>query len=196
MRQALGWDLAPPRTRRPKSSTSSIVRSTRALPIRRSRRGLPNRAALRLRARPPTTASSLPTKPRSGARWSSSRTSNRSDPAPTFHNVRSRNEIEAFHLVEQAPSKRAFSGRNKIPRPFVVQNGPIGASHWIVGDIWHSLTIQKRPKTPGGRLFSLRPPPFREGCCGLILPKVEVSLSVEKSIAYKGLDGAGADLIF
>src|SRR5262249_23661074 len=87
MRQALGWDLAPPRTRRPKSSTSSIVRSTRALPIRRSRRGLPNRAALRLRARPPTTASSLPTKPRSGARWSSSRTSNRSDPAPIFHNL-------------------------------------------------------------------------------------------------------------
>ena len=33
-----------------------------------------------VRARPPTSASSSPTKPRSGARWSSSRASSRSDP--------------------------------------------------------------------------------------------------------------------
>src|SRR5262245_11549761 len=107
MRQALGWDLAPPRTRRPKSSTSSIVRSTRASPIRRSRRGLPNRAALRLRARPPTTASSLPTKPRSGARWSSSRTSNRSDPAPIFHKSRSANSGDEAIECEKARVHRA-----------------------------------------------------------------------------------------
>ena len=57
----------------PKNTPAEIIdklngRSTPALPIRRSRRGSPNWAALRLRARPPTSASSSPTKPRSGPR--------------------------------------------------------------------------------------------------------------------------------
>ena len=59
---------ARPRTRRPRSSTSSTRRSTPASPIPRSRRGLPTSAARCLRARPPTSASSSPTKPRSGPR--------------------------------------------------------------------------------------------------------------------------------
>ena len=44
-------------------------------------------------ARPPTSGSSSPTKPRSGARWSSSRASSRSDPdlGWTFHKFRSAN---------------------------------------------------------------------------------------------------------
>ena len=59
---------ARPRTRPPRSSTSSTRRSMPASPIPRSRRGLPTWAARCLRARPPTSASSSPTKPRSGAR--------------------------------------------------------------------------------------------------------------------------------
>ena len=59
---------ARPRTRPPRSSTSSTRRSMQASPIPRSRRGLPTSAARRLPARPPTSASSSPKKPRSGAR--------------------------------------------------------------------------------------------------------------------------------
>ena len=55
-------------TRRPRSSTSSTRRSMPALPIPRSRRGSPTWAARCLQARLPTSASSSPTKPRSGAR--------------------------------------------------------------------------------------------------------------------------------
>ena len=58
---------SPPRTRRPTSSTSSTRKSMRASPIPASRRGLLNSAARCLRARPPTWASSSPTKRRSGA---------------------------------------------------------------------------------------------------------------------------------
>ena len=70
--ERVGTASARPRTRPPRSSTSSTRRSTPASPIPRSRRGLPTWAARCLRARPPTSASSSPTKPRSGARWSSS----------------------------------------------------------------------------------------------------------------------------
>ena len=77
--ERVGTASARPRTRPPRSSTSSTRRSTRASPIPRSRRGLPTWAARCLRARPPTSASSSPTKPRSGARWSSSRASSRSE---------------------------------------------------------------------------------------------------------------------
>ena len=59
---------ARPGTRPPRSSTSSTRRSMRASPIPRSRRGSPTWAAPCLRARPPTSASSSPTRPRSGAR--------------------------------------------------------------------------------------------------------------------------------
>ena len=67
-RRARFMASARPRTRPPRSSTSSTRRSTPASPIPRSRRGLPTSAARRLRARPPTSASSSPTKPRSGPR--------------------------------------------------------------------------------------------------------------------------------
>ena len=66
-------------TRPPRSSTSSTRRSTPASPIPRSRRGSPTWAARCLRARPPSSASSSPRKPRSGARWSSSRAPSRTD---------------------------------------------------------------------------------------------------------------------
>ena len=74
------------RTRRPRSSTSSIRRSSRTC------RSQYEGAACRLgwhadyRLRPPNSASSSPMKPRSGARSSSSRTSRRSEPNRIFHN--------------------------------------------------------------------------------------------------------------
>ena len=74
---------AHPRTRPPRSSTSSTRRSTRRLPIPRSRRGSPTWAASRSRARPPISASSSPKKPRSGARSSGQPTSSRSRPIPS-----------------------------------------------------------------------------------------------------------------
>ena len=55
-------------TRRPISSTGSTRKSMQASPIPTSRRGLPSSAARCLPARLPTSASSLPTKRRSGAR--------------------------------------------------------------------------------------------------------------------------------
>ena len=51
-----GSASARPRTRPPKSSTSSTRRSMPGSPIPRSRRGLPNSAARCSRARPPTSA--------------------------------------------------------------------------------------------------------------------------------------------
>ena len=67
-RRAPGWESARPRTRPPKSSISSTRRSTRCSPIPDSRCGLPTRAAFCSPERPPTSGSSSPTKPRSGAR--------------------------------------------------------------------------------------------------------------------------------
>ena len=67
-RRALGWHRRTKGHAAPKSSTSSTRRSMRASPIPRSRHGLPNWAARRLPSRPPTSASSSPRKPRSGAR--------------------------------------------------------------------------------------------------------------------------------
>src|SRR5215831_18426929 len=75
-----GSASARPRTHR-KLLTSSTRQLTLASPIPKSRPGSPTSEADRLSARPLTSASSSPTKPRSGARWSSSRTSSRSDPA-------------------------------------------------------------------------------------------------------------------
>jgi len=60
--------IGAPKGTPPTSSISSTRRPTRALPIPSSRRGLPTWAARRLRARPPTSADSSPTKPRSGPR--------------------------------------------------------------------------------------------------------------------------------
>ena len=62
-----------------------------ASPTRRSSRGLPTWVAKCSRSRLPTLASSSPTKPRNGARWSGRPTSRRSDPrdhpGEIFHNV-------------------------------------------------------------------------------------------------------------
>jgi len=60
---------AHPRARLPISSKRSTKRSIRALPIPRSRRGLPSWALRPFRARLSTSVSSSPMKPRSGARW-------------------------------------------------------------------------------------------------------------------------------
>jgi tripartite-type tricarboxylate transporter receptor subunit TctC len=73
-RPAPGLASVRPRARPPRPSTSSIRRSTPASPIPRSRRGSPIWAAWCFRAHPPTSASSSPTRPTSGARWSSSLT--------------------------------------------------------------------------------------------------------------------------
>jgi tripartite-type tricarboxylate transporter receptor subunit TctC len=62
------YGIGAQKTRRPKSWTRSTGRSTRASLIRRSRKGLPTLAARDLRSHPPTSASSSPRKPRSGAR--------------------------------------------------------------------------------------------------------------------------------
>ncbi len=67
------------RTRRSRSSTSSTKRSMRASPTKNSRRGWPTWAATACRARPPTSPKSSPTKPKNGARWSSSPASRPSD---------------------------------------------------------------------------------------------------------------------
>ena len=67
------------RPRRPRSSTSSTRRSMRASPTKNSRRGWPTWAATACRARPPTSPKSSPTKPKNGARWSSSQASRPSD---------------------------------------------------------------------------------------------------------------------
>src|SRR6516225_7409527 len=87
--RAPGWDLAHPKTSGPNSSTSSTGRSTLASPIPRSRRGLPTWVATCSRSRPPTLASSSPTKPKSGARSSGPSTSRRTeaDPLSIFHNL-------------------------------------------------------------------------------------------------------------
>jgi len=55
-------------------------RNTPASPTPSSKRDLPTSARRCFRARPPTSASSSPRKPRSGPRWSSSRVSSRTDP--------------------------------------------------------------------------------------------------------------------
>ena len=72
-RRPRGTASARRRARPPKSSTSSITRSTRSSPIPRRRRGSRSSAHRCFRARPPSSASSSPTKPRNGARSSSSR---------------------------------------------------------------------------------------------------------------------------
>ena len=67
-RRAQSLASARPGTRPPKSSTSSTRRSMPPSPIPSSRLGLPTWTARCLAARPPISASSSPTKPRSGAR--------------------------------------------------------------------------------------------------------------------------------
>jgi tripartite-type tricarboxylate transporter receptor subunit TctC len=65
-----GWSgVGAPKSTPPRSSTASTRRSTRASSILRSRRGLPTWGERFSPARPPTSASSLPMKPRSGPRW-------------------------------------------------------------------------------------------------------------------------------
>jgi tripartite-type tricarboxylate transporter receptor subunit TctC len=67
--EASTWNgVCAPRIRRSRSLTSSIGRSTRDSPIRRSTHGSPRWVRRRFRARPPTTASFSPMKPRSGPR--------------------------------------------------------------------------------------------------------------------------------
>src|SRR5215472_3331733 len=79
MRRAAGSASARQRLRRPRSSKSSTRRSTRASPIPKSRRGWPTSEARRLWARPPISASSSPTTPRSGARSCERQTSSQTD---------------------------------------------------------------------------------------------------------------------
>src|SRR5262245_55103530 len=67
------------RPRRPRSSTSSTRRSTLVSPIPRCKHGLPTLEARRLSSRPPASASSSPTIPRSGARWCERQTSSQTD---------------------------------------------------------------------------------------------------------------------
>jgi tripartite-type tricarboxylate transporter receptor subunit TctC len=67
-RRASGSAWAYPGTRPPTLSTGSAERSTPALPIPRSRRGLPTWAARRFKARLPNLESSLQTTRKSGAR--------------------------------------------------------------------------------------------------------------------------------
>ena len=93
----------------PKSSINSTRRSMRASPIRRSRRGLPIWAARCFRARPPTSASSSPTKPRSGARWSGRPTSSRSDQTiPSCY-------FEGRHETSPSTISASGSGRCRAP---------------------------------------------------------------------------------
>jgi Tripartite tricarboxylate transporter family receptor len=64
--------------------------STQAWRKRRSRRGLPSLAPSQCRCRSPSSASSSPTRPRDGPRWSSSLARRRTDPGNldwTFHNL-------------------------------------------------------------------------------------------------------------
>jgi tripartite-type tricarboxylate transporter receptor subunit TctC len=68
MRRAAGSASARPRTHRRKLLTSSTRQLTPASPIPNSRPGSPTSEAHRLSARPPTSPSSSPKKPRSGAR--------------------------------------------------------------------------------------------------------------------------------
>ena len=78
----------------------------RASPIPRSRRGLPTWAARSLRARPPTSASSSPTKPRSGARWSGRPTSRRLERALT-NSVHVRFTAKATPLLRSCGKSRS-----------------------------------------------------------------------------------------
>jgi tripartite-type tricarboxylate transporter receptor subunit TctC len=67
--EASGWfGVGAPKSTPAETSTSSTRRSMRGSPMRRSRRSLPTWAARCLRSRPRISASSSPTKPRSGAR--------------------------------------------------------------------------------------------------------------------------------
>jgi tripartite-type tricarboxylate transporter receptor subunit TctC len=74
-----GVALARPGTRPPRSSASSIRKSTPASPIPNSQLGLPTWAAPSFQARPPTSASSSPTRPRSGPRLLSFLVQSRND---------------------------------------------------------------------------------------------------------------------
>jgi tripartite-type tricarboxylate transporter receptor subunit TctC len=69
MRQAPGMVSVCPRTRPPKSSTSSIKRSTSFSPIQRRRRGLPTWVGPFSGAHPLTSGSLSPKRPRNGPRW-------------------------------------------------------------------------------------------------------------------------------
>jgi tripartite-type tricarboxylate transporter receptor subunit TctC len=67
--EATNWEgIGAPRTRHRRSSQSSISKLMPPLLIQRSKRGSPIWAALRLRVRQPTSASSSPTRPRNGPR--------------------------------------------------------------------------------------------------------------------------------
>src|SRR5262245_27142854 len=81
----------------------------RALPMPTSRRALPTLVALCFQARPPTSANTLPRRPRNGARrygQPTSRWSN-AEPRPTFHNV-------SFRESRQ-PQARSRPGREARP---------------------------------------------------------------------------------
>jgi tripartite-type tricarboxylate transporter receptor subunit TctC len=67
--EATNWEgIGAPRTRHRRSSQSSISKLMPPLLIQRSKRGSPIWAALRLRVRRPTSASSSPTRPKNGPR--------------------------------------------------------------------------------------------------------------------------------
>ena len=73
-KQLMAWHKSNPVSQRLASVPGIgpiIATAIAALLLARSRRALSIWAARRLRARPPTSASSSPTKPRSGPRWSS-----------------------------------------------------------------------------------------------------------------------------
>ena len=74
------FGLGAPKERPLRSSTSSTEKLTRRSPIQGSGRASPRWAVRCLPGRQPNSASSLPTKPRSGARSSGPPTSSRSDP--------------------------------------------------------------------------------------------------------------------
>ena len=80
--EASAWYVACRRSRRPRSSTSSTRRSTRSSPIPSRKRNSRSSAHRCCPARPPTSESWSPTKPRSGARWSSSPGSRRTSTSP------------------------------------------------------------------------------------------------------------------
>src|SRR5712671_4170676 len=90
MRRASGMASACPKTRPPTSSTNSTTTSTQSSPTQRSKHDLQTWEGLRWRVLRQPSGNLLPTKPKSGAKWSSSRALSRSDPGidrRKFHNV-------------------------------------------------------------------------------------------------------------
>src|SRR5215813_13902088 len=94
-----------PGTRRRWSSGGSTRRSMQSSPTPRRRRGWPTWVERCCPARPPISAVSSPAKPRSGPRWSSSRTSSRSD-RRIFRNARSPNSASGLHSRPSGPARR------------------------------------------------------------------------------------------